>query len=475
MPGGLTFASPDNPAVFKNSSHLVSPRVGFAWSPDRLHGKTVIRGGFGFFVAPLSIATLAVTGAYSSSPILNQEGFSQSTQFVAPSNYLSPNANLSNPFPTGILKPVGSSQGLATFNGQTVSFLNPDMRSPYSVRWNFDIQHSLTPNLILEVAYIGNHSLRLPVSVTQLNVIPRQFLSTLPVRDQNLITNLTATVPNPLANLLPGTSLNNSTTTVAQLLAAYPEFPVGTGSGSTGVVEQNNTIGSSYFESLNVRLEKRLSSGLSLIGNYIHSRLIERDSWLNDTDAQPEKRISPFDHPNRFVVGTRYELPFGRDRLVKLESRWSNMVFGGWLFVGIYTYQTGAPLVWANGSTTTPGDYVYFGAPINLDNRQTNTAAFNTAAFATASAQQFQYHIRTFSTTFPNLRQDGLNNLDTSLLKRINVAEKKYFELRFEMFNPMNHPTFSAPNVTETNSSFGLITAQANRPRQIQMGARFVF
>ena len=35
--------------------------------------------------------------------------------------------------------------------------------------------------------------------------------------------------------------------------------------------------------------------------------------------------------------------------------------------------------------------------------------------------------------------------------------------------------TFSAPNVQATNASFGLITAQANRPRTIQVGARFVF
>ncbi|HKF55078.1 MAG TPA: hypothetical protein VKJ45_06530 [Blastocatellia bacterium] len=101
--------------------------------------------------------------------------------------------------------------------------------------------------------------------------------------------------------------------------------------------------------------------------------------------------------------------------------------------------------------------------------------AFDTTQFVTSSSQQLQFHIRTFATTFGDLRQDGINNFDTSLLKQFAVREKSYFELRFEAFNVVNHPTFAAPNTTETNASFGLITAQANRPRQIQVGARFVF
>jgi hypothetical protein len=475
VPGGLTFAGRGDGAVFENTSHLISPRAGFAWSPDLFHGKTVIRGGFGIFVQPITIANLSVNGNYSSNPIIDQEGFSSATQFVVPNNFLTPTTTLSNPFPSGILQPVGSAQGLATFNGQTVQFLNPRMKNPYSMRWTLGVQHAIKPNLVLEVAYIGNHAVHLPVSVTQLNGIPRQYLSTLGVRDTQLISTLGANVPNPFAGLLPGTGLNNAMTTVAQLLSRFPEFPTGVGSGSAGVIEQNNNVGSSYFHSLNVRLEKRFSGGLSLIGNYIYSRLIERDSWLNDTDLRPEKRVSPFDHPQRFVTAVSYELPIGKGRAVNLQSRWSNLLVGGWHLNGIYSLQVGSPLVWVNGSTTTPGDYVYFGGPLNLDNRQTNRAAFNTSAFATTSTQLFQYHIRTFSTTFSDLRQDGINNFDTSLLKRFDVTEKIYFQIRFEAFNVINHPTFAAPNTTANNASFGQILTQANRPRQIQLGARFVF
>jgi hypothetical protein len=475
VPGGLTFPGSGSGDVYQNPSHLFSPRVGITWSPRALHDKTVIRGGFGIFVAPITMANLSETGTYSSNPIVDQEGFSQTTTMVVPTNYLSPSATLSNPFPSGILQPVGSSQGLGTFLGQTVSFLNPNMESPYSLRWDIDLQHTITPNLLLEVAYMGNHSVHLPISVTQLNVIPRQYLSTLPVRDQTVVNELTATTPNPFAGLLPGTSLNSANVTVAQLLSAYPEFPAGEDSGSTGVIEQNLTAGSSYFESLNVRLERRLSHGLSVIGNYMYSKLMEEDDWLNDTDLAPEKRVSPFDHTHHFVFATSYELPIGKGHALALNSRLANALLGGWVVNGIFTWQTGAPLLWTNGSTTSIGDYVYFGQPLDLNARQVNGPAFNTSAFDAKSADAFQYHVRTFSTTYGDLRSDGINNLDFSMLKRFEITESKYFQLRFEAFNLMNHPTFSAPNTTAANSSFGLITAQANLPRQIQLGARFVF
>jgi hypothetical protein len=478
VPGGLTFASPSDRAIYQNDTHLFSPRAGFAWSPDLLKGKTVIRGGFGVFVAPVTVANLAITGAYSSNPIVDQEGFSQTTQLLVPSNFLAPSATLSNPFPSGITRPAGSSAGLSTFIDQTVSFLNPKVHNPYSMRWNFGFQHTLSKDTVLEVVYIGNHGVHLPIPTTQLNVIPRQFLSTLPTRDQTLINSLTATVTNPFAGLIPGATLNSATTTAAQLLSAYPEFPSGEGSQSTGVIEQNANLGSSFFESVNVRVEKRLSHGISLIGTYIHSKLIEEDSWLNDTDLSPEKRISPFDHPNHFVVASVYTLPIGRGKLVNLERRWADMAFGGWVLTGIYTFQTGQPINWVNGSTTTPGDYIQYSNNIDLNPRGVagpTTPAFNTAAFDTVAATQLQDHIRTFSTTFSNLRQDGINNFDSSLLKRFNFTERTYLQLRLEAFNIVNHPTFAAPNAQATNASFGLITAQANRPRTIQIGARFVF
>jgi Carboxypeptidase regulatory-like domain len=467
VPGGLTY--PSDGAIYQQNSHMLSPRVGFAWAPASWHDKTVFRGGFAIFTEPVDITQYTLQGKYSTNPILSQYGFSQTTTFV-PSNdsYVTPAATISNPFPDGIDQPVGRAEGLATFNGQSVALMAPQQKDPYSVRWNFGIQQQLTHNMMVEADYVGSHGVHLPVYVTDLNPVPAQYLSTLPVRDNGVVTELTGTTPNPFYGLDTAVS-TQKTTSVAQLLTPFPEFPI------DGVTEYNNPIGSSDYEALYLRLEKRFSNGLSLIGNYAHSKLIERDLFLNPTDTTLEKRISPYDFPNRFVLAASYELPFGVGRRFAFPHRWEDMILGGWGFNNIYTYQTGAPVEWTNGSSTSPGDYVYFGAPLDYNNRQTDGPAFNTSAFDTASADQFEYHIRTFPSTLSSVRADGINEWETSLTKRFIIRESMYFELRGEAYNVLNHPTFAAPNLVATNKAFGTITSQANRPRTIQLGARFVF
>ena len=74
--------------------------------------------------------------------------------------------------------------------------------------------------------------------------------------------------------------------------------------------------------------------------------------------------------------------------------------------------------------------------------------------------------------------EEGLfrkHGLDSSLIKKVNVSEKKYFQFRAEAFNVLNHPTFGTPNTQVTSTLFGTINTQSNRPRQLQMGIRFIF
>src|SRR5260370_16765402 len=126
-------------------------------------------------------------------------------------------------------------------------FWPPNAKNPYSERLTFSIQQSVTQNLLFEIAYIGNHSVHLPIALTQLNGIPRDYLSTLPYRDQALITSLTANTPNPFAGLIPNVaSFNGATIAVRQLLAPFPQYPVADSTRfSSGVVEHNPPLGSS--------------------------------------------------------------------------------------------------------------------------------------------------------------------------------------------------------------------------------------
>jgi hypothetical protein len=206
--------------------------------------------------------------------------------------------------------------GLGTFQGQSITFFNTDVRNSYSVRWNFSVQRQLPGQIVLEVAYIGNHAVHLPIS-KNLDYVPRQYLSTSLYRDaaDNAVnTLLTGSVPNPFQGLLPNTvSLGTSTTTSRQqLLLPFPQY--------TGITEQYNNAGESYYNSLNVRLQKRFTHGLVIIENFTYSNLIERTSYLNASDPAPEKRIGGDSRPTRFstepsAVGRPTDrLFFSRDR-----------------------------------------------------------------------------------------------------------------------------------------------------------------
>jgi len=454
--GGLTYAGSGNSDLYNSNSKIFSPRVGLAWTPRALGGKTVIRAGFGVFVVPNGIVAL------------NQEGFSQTTQLVATNdNYITPASTLSNPFPNGILQPSGASLGASTFLGQAVTFYNPTAYNPYSMRWNLGVQRQLPGQFVVEVAYIGNHAVHVLTSNIQLDTIPRQYLSTSPVRDNATINLLTGSVPNPFKGLLPNsTSLNGSTVALSQLLIPFPQYPAGSGT-SNGIVMGGNYAGESYFDSLNARLQKRFTNGLTLIDNFVWSQEIERVSYLNDTDPSPEKRVSSVSRPFREILAATYALPAGRGKAIDIRPRVANTILGGWALNGVLTLQSGAPLSW--------GNVLYYGGPLNLQTHQPNGPAFDITRFNTVSSQQLANNIRTFNTQFNNLRADPVKNLDLSVIKNFPLVEQKYLQIRFETFNTTNRVTFAAPSLTPTASTFGLITTQANTPRRLQVGARLVW
>ncbi len=450
--GGPLFASSSHPAIFSPQSKIFSPRFGFAWTANP---KTVIRGGTGVFVFPIN------------NPNYYQDGFSQTTTLVATQNsYLSPYATLANPFPDGFLQPTGSSLGLATNLGRSFSYFNPTIRNPYSFRWELSVQRQLPKDMVVELAYIGNHAVRLfggtSASGKQLDYIPASYLSTSPFRDQATIDYLSALVPNPFANLLPGTGLNGSTVSRQQLLMPYPEF--------TGITLQGPNAFSSYFESADVRIEKRYSHGITMLANFTYSKLISQDTYKNDTDLAPEKRVAADDRPLRFVLSGSYQLPFGKNKRFDLHSSLGNRIVGGWVLNSIYTNQIGAPLTFGN-------NLIYFGGPLHNNPHPSNLDApiFDITRFDTKSADQLGSNIHTFGTRYGSLRQDGADNVDLSLIKNTPINDRVNFQLRFEAFNAFNRPEFDAPNLSATSSAFGKITTQPNLPRSIQMAARLVW
>ena len=434
--GGLLFASPQQRNAFGTSSRDFSPRFGFAWKPRALGDKTVIRGGTGVFFFNLKLAGL------------NQTGFSQSTSYVTTTDgYLTPYASLANPFPDGIQQPQGASQGASTYLGKSFTFAYPNPSTPYTVRWNLNIQHQFAQNLMAEIGYMGTHGVHLAES-HQLDFVPAQYLSTSPVRDSAAINFLSAQLPNPFAGLVPGTNLNGSTVSRATLLQPYPQF--------TGVTVQGLSDGSSYGHFLMAKLSKRFSAGLQLQANMQYSRVLQRLDRLNDSDPAPVKRVADIDRPFRAVVSGVYQLPFARGK----------RLWGGWSVSGVFTRQSGDVLQWDND--------IYLGGDLHWNPGSVNRA-FDTTRFVTASAQQLSDNLRTFPIAFSNLRGDSITNFDLALIKSFPIRERLRLQYHCEFFNAFNHPVFQDADNSPTSTTFGQITNQLNLPRHIQMALKLTW
>ncbi|MGJ5818749.1 carboxypeptidase regulatory-like domain-containing protein [Paludibaculum fermentans] len=446
--GGITFADSNRRSGYSLPAIFPSPRFGISWMPGVLKNKTVLRGGFGVFNNSI--------GAYLTGPTT---GFSQTSTLV-PTNdsYVTPYSTFSNPYPTGIQQPVGSANGINSNLGNSISYYTSNITNPYSVRWNFDIQHQLAKDTMLQVGYIGNKQVHGTLSndVALTAVLP--FLSRSPVRDQATINTLATVVPNPFAGLLPGTNLNGSTVPLSTLLRAYPQY--------SGAVQSNSNPGWGTFNELVVMVQKRFSRGLQATVNYQHSRQLS--SWQpNAGDYKLSYGPTSGDYPDHFVFTGSYDLPVGHGkRFLGNSGRMLDLAVGGWILTSIYTWESGGALSW--------GDVIYYGGDLNMQPRNL-TQAFDVTKFERAAGSQYGNHYRTFPQMFNNLRNDVANNLDLSMLKNFSITERVGGQFRFEAFNALNRTQFAAPNVSPTSAAFGTITGQANTSRQIQLGLKLKF
>ncbi len=456
--GGLTFAGEGGlpRGLYEAPKLNLMPRFGFAY---KLTGKTVLRGGYGIFYGFLGQRRGDVI----------QTGFSRTTPLI-PSldNGLTFVSTLSNPFPNGILEPLGAALGAQTFVGQGISFFHQKPLMPHMQRWQAGFQRELRGGFVAELSYVANRGTHIELG-QNLNVTPQQYLSKSPVRDQPTINYLSAMVPNPFSGQLPAGAIGALTgTTIARerLLRPYPHFDG---------VSWTRHDGYSWYHSLQAQVEKRFSMGYTLMASYTFSKYMQASEVLNQDDPRPVEVISDFDRPHRLAASGIIELPFGRGRrLLANVNPFLSKIVSGWQISGVYAYQSGAPLGWGN---------IIFNGPdigsIRLPSgQQTTSRWFNTdAGFERASALQLASNVRTFPLRFGFIRADNINNYDFSLIKNTRIAEGKDVQFKAEFLNAFNHPLLPAPNTTPTAVAFGVVSAanQANYARRIQLSLKFLF
>jgi hypothetical protein len=418
---------------------------------------------------------------------------------------------LDNPYPSGLQAPPHRNPNFQqVLLGGNAQALYADQPSGTTMQWNLSLERQFWKGIALTASYAGLRGDHLPISLP-INPLPNSVVSQA-AADPNCSSGsigscfLNTQVSNPYYPLISQGVLRNPTVTRNQLLRPFPQYGSITNSG--------RYAGISNYNSLEVKLQKRMANGGQLLGSYTHSKLLTNaeylTSWLDATgtagysnynDIDGEYSLSSFDARDRLVVSYVYPFPVGRNQhFLSHLSRVGNAFLGGWGMEGITTFQRGLPLGLTN-ATNTLSTYAYQGsmrpmyiasaAGCNGDKTTSgskysrlggplaSTTYFNTACFVQQSLSnpyifnRFQYGNE--SRTDSTLRGPGQANWDLSLYKDLPIRENMNFNLRVEAFNIFNRVQFGNPNTQVGNALFGNITTQLNNPRAIQLSGRFVF
>jgi hypothetical protein len=201
-------------------------------------------------------------------------------------------------------------------------------------------------------------------------------------------------------------------------------------------------------------------------------------SHQNSYNILASRSVTDFDRTHRLVMSYIYELPFGRGRHFGSNmSRGLDAVFGGWQFNGISTFQSGTAL--SISATNVSG----LGNPAARANNNGKSPHldgdihgrlnryFDTSVFSQPPAFTFG----NVGTRINDLRTPSARNHDLSLFKEFKPVERLRVQFRAEWLNALNRVQFSGPNTTVTSTTFGVITGQANSPRQTQLGLKLLF
>jgi hypothetical protein len=467
LSGGVVFSGVDGASrrQFSPRWNDFGPRVGFAYQVDQ---NTAIRGSYGIYYGP----SLRSAGA-----TIGNEGFSAVTTYTGSPNGLTPSVYLSNPFPNGINQPVGSSQGLLTGIGS--SFENPlqgDNKVGYTENYDLDIERQLPFNLLVDVAYVGSHGVHLNKSGENdwnANQLTPATLS--------LGTQLQQSVSNPFNGIITTGAEASATIPRSYLEEPFPQF--------TAVDLSYLVGGYEIYNSFQIRVNKRLSHGLSMLISYTGQKQIDDYSGIENVgnitggiqniyDQEAERAVSSNNISRSLVVSAVYNLPFGRGQTI--GGHWSRPVdalLGGWQLNGITTQQNGFPLSPSTQNTSDSGSNVLRPnltgvSPVVKGSVKSKLNDYlDSAAFSQPAPFTFGNAPRTLS----NVRGPGTHDIDFSLFKNFQATDRVKVEFRAEAFNLLNQVVFGSPNLTLSSGQFGVITSQNNTPRQIQLALKAVF
>ena len=435
--------------IAHNTYTNVGPHLGFAY---RLTDSTVLRGGAGVVYdnwAAVSQMSQNIEGDWPGIGQLIANNLNVPGSPTAPNG--TPTASYGDPFSAG-----GVSAGLPAptpfFSGGVNWHYDPHIKNAYAYQFNFGLQHQINSTTTISGSYVS--------ALTHRANIGGMYN--------------TALTPSPLPK--------------PQSRALFP-YMIPT--------FYDRSVGFADYHAFQLSVDKRFSGGLAYQVAYTFSKaLTENDGWFgaegkNVADPyNPRASLSSagYDLPHLLTVNANYELPVGRGKRFSTGSHAVDYIVGNWQLNGILAVRSGQrySVTDTNGDPANTGNVGWAGyEQANLVGDpnsgscpsggavHTQRCWFNTSAFATPALG-----------TFGNLRPDPFQaqrywNVDFSVFRGFPVwSEGRKLEFRAEAFNLFNTVIFGAPNGDVSNgANFGKVTsrANANEPRVLQFGLRFIF
>ncbi|MEO8049189.1 MAG: TonB-dependent receptor [Acidobacteriota bacterium] len=411
------------------TNHLTSfgPRVGAAY---RFNDKTVFRAGYGISYV------LRNTNVYNF-PV------SQATQFSAPNSFSAAGSMAVGVPP--ISPVVLPSTGIIVNPpiSQSYTYIPSDLPQGYVESWNVTVQRALPSNFSVEAAFVGNHGVNIPTS-NSVNIN---------------------------ASRIPGSGSAGQPLNILFKRTANTSEPWNA---------------PSYYEGLQLRLNRRFSSGFTLYNSYAFGKSIDYNSStpgannFNVINFAANKGLADWDRKHIYTMSASYELPFGQGKhfMTSGPGKW---VLGGWQLNALWTWESGLPID-INISPST------LNAPGNINRPNVNGSV---QILGNIGPKQLYFDTSKFSApaagTFGNLgrnvlRGPDLFGIDASIFRRFPIRERLNFELRAEAFNLTNTPQYDRPGNVFGNSNFGQVTTargtqsvQVNNARQLQFSLRLQF
>ncbi len=491
--GGLMYAGVNGAPTTQGNPPKAkfSPRVGAVYSIDT---KTVLRAGYGLYWAPYNYQQ-PNPSAFSGAGNYGQVGFTQNT--ILPQTAPVPTVSLTNPFPNGLVQPLGSSLGALSGAGLNIAYVDQNSTAPRVQQYSFDLQRELPGNQSISLQYSGSRGDHLSLGGSNdigvnINQLDPKYMA--------LGAALNTALPNPFfGNASAGPFANSATLTRAQLLRPFPQFG--------NILALHVLEGKSRYNAAVVEWTKRATGGFGGRVSYTYSNLKDNQigegnyytgggyAPLNNYNYIPgstyynpdaDYATSLLDVPHRVIIAPIFEVPVGRGKKYGSNSSAAEWIAGGWTLSAAINLQSGFPLSFNQSDNTgtfsgvqrpnlvpgvdlaTTGDYA-----ARLASADHPTATWiSPAAFALAPAFTYGNAPRTIT----DVRTPPQYNVDGVFIKNLRFGTKTA-QLKIEMLNLLDRVQTRALSSRNTvgNSNLGQIGVQAGFMRITQVMFRYSF